>query len=93
MRVDPGNRFARFLLEKNEEEAGKAATPYLLAILQNKIADYASAVVEDQWQSGEDPHTALLRHEKLKAQVEVLEEFFRDLQVPSEQDAQQSNHA
>ena len=86
MQLETGNRFQKFKLDEAELKAALAVNPYFYAYLQNKIADYAMAVVESTFNG--DKATTVLDHEKLKAQVEVLEELMRELQVPLEQSDQ-----
>lgn len=80
-----GNRFQSFRLEDEERVLAKAVSPYFYAYLQNKISDYAHAVVEYTRDDGDTPEIAVLEHEKLKAQVLVLEELMRELTPPVEQ--------
>jgi len=86
------NRFLSFHLSTGEVEAAKSVNPYFLAYLQNKIAQYANAVVETSYQDEKNQidskELTLIQHERLKAQVLVLEELFMELKSPevSEQD-------
>lgn len=79
------NRFQRFQLNSVEEEMARQVSPYFFALLQNKIADYADAVIEVSYKGEEDHQLVATNHERLKAQVEVLEELMRELDVPSEE--------
>ena len=80
------NRFLSFHLSTGEVEAAKSVNPYFLAYLQNKIAQYANAVVETSYQDEKNQidskELTLIQHERLKAQVLVLEELFMELKVP-----------
>lgn len=88
MKPNTGSRFQSFELDEKEDEIARAVTPYFLAYLQNKIASYADAVVNFRYDPGTDLSTAVIEHEKLKAQVEILEELMRELTVPAEQSGQ-----
>lgn len=91
MQHDNSSRFQRFLLEEGELNAALAVSPYFLAYLQNKIADYADAVIEFEKEPGMTAEEAILAHEKLKAKVIVLEELFREVQPPRSEDSTQPN--
>jgi hypothetical protein len=57
-------------------------SPMVLAYLQNKIADYASAIVEKQLPFSPNPMeqvTAILAHERLRNFVEAYEELLSEL--------------
>lgn len=84
MRPLLSNRFQQFELSDEEAQLAIRVSPLFLAYLQNKIADYANAVVEFQFDPAKESQTAaLLKHEKLKAQVEILEELFQELNPAS----------
>lgn len=80
------SRFNTFHLDSHEEEMARTVSPYFYAMLQNKIASYALAVVEYSFDgvAPEALHAAVIEHEKLKAQVIVLEELMRELTPPTE---------
>lgn len=90
MQPNLGNRFQSFDLTQEEEAAARCVTPYFLAYLQNKIASYANAVVEESYEENkgqvDSQQQTLLRHERLKAQVLVLEDLFRELETPEQKD-------
>lgn len=88
MQPDLGSRFASFTLDSVEEEKAKTPGPYFFALLQNKISAYAHAVIEHTYTG--DITQSLIVHERLKAQVEVLEELMRELTPPVEQPADDS---
>ena len=77
------SRFQKF--EFTPEELGFAlqVSPYFWCYLQNKIAERAMAVVEIAYT--DSASNAILEHERLKAQVEVLEELMQELTPPQEQ--------
>ena len=78
--IDTANRFARYNLEATT--LSEHVSPVVLAYIQNKIADYASALVEKQLPYSPNPTeqvTAILAHEKLRNYVEILEELFSEL--------------
>ena len=83
MRPLLSNKFQQFEFTEQEEEQANQVSPLFYAYLQNKIASYACAVVE--WSAeGKDLTAATIRHESLKAQVEVLEELLSEIQCPAE---------
>lgn len=83
--IDLGNRFTKFQLDTGEQESARCITPYNAMFIQNKIADYASAVIEFEYDpTNPNLNAAILEHEKLKAKVIVLEELLTEFQVPTE---------
>ena len=88
------NRFLSFELSEEEERAAKLVNPYFLAYLQNKIAAYANAIVEETYEDEKNQidskELTLLRHERRKAQVVVLEELFMELKAVEFQGAETS---
>lgn len=80
-----GNRFISFSLSKGEDDAARCITPYNMMYIQNKIADYAAAVVEFEYDpANPNQFSAILEHEKLKAKVSILEELLTEFQVPTD---------
>lgn len=83
-RPDLGGKFQTFIFDGREADVAKTITPYNLMYLQNKVAAYAAAVVEFSYDPANPNHfSAILEHEKLKAQVSVLEELITEFQVPN----------
>lgn len=81
MNLDPSNRFVRYELPEGFQPS-EHASPAVLAFIQNKIADYAGALVEKQLPYDSDPTrqvAAILAHEKLRNYVEILEELLIEL--------------
>lgn len=81
MNNDPSNRFNRFELP-SDIDITEQVSPIVLAYLQNKIADYASALVEKQLPYSPNPMeqvTAILAHERLRNFVEAYEELLSEL--------------
>lgn len=76
------SRFQKVQLDSHELDQALQPSPYFWGYLQNKIAIYAEAVLDVQYSA--DNITAIIEHEKLKAQVEVLEELMRELTPPAE---------
>lgn len=76
------NRFHQISFDETELEVAKAVTPYTWAFIQNKLAEYALAVVEFEYSPNFSQDQQILGHERLKAQVMVLEELLRELTVP-----------
>lgn len=89
MQPNLGSRFTSFHLDAAEEEKGRMVSAYFFAVLQNKIAAYAHAVIEHEIDAA-NMHQSVMEHEKLKAQVAVLEELMRELTPPVEQPADDS---
>lgn len=83
------NRFQAFQLDPVEEEQGKAVNPYTYVLIQNKVSEYAHAVVEFQYDATLPIEPQVIEHEKLKAMVQVLEELMRELTPPVETADQQ----
>lgn len=83
MRPLLSNRFQQFEFTSEEEELASKVSPLFYAFLQNKIASYAGAIVEYSAE-GKDLVASTIRHERLKAQVEVLEELLSEIQCPAE---------
>lgn len=83
MRPLLSNRFQQFEFTAQESNLACQVSPLFYAFLQNKIASYADAVVE-YTAEGKDLVAATIRHERLKAQVEVLEELLSEIQCPTE---------
>jgi hypothetical protein len=81
------NRFQSFDLNSNEEVQAKRVNGYFYAYLQNKISEYANAVVEFEF-TGER-EADIIQHERLKAQVMVLEELLNELTPPIQVDESQ----
>lgn len=83
------NKFTSFKFEGNEESYAKCISPLLFAYIQNKIAAYASAVVEFEF-TGENVNAEIIQLERLKAQVTVLEELLSECVVPQQPESQQT---
>jgi len=81
MNTDPSNRFMRYELPADVNIA-EHVSPMVLAYLQNKIADYASHLVEKQLPYSPNPMeqvTAILALERLRNFVEAYEELLSEL--------------
>lgn len=91
MHPNLSSRFLSFALTEEEQRTAKIVNPYFLAHLQNKIAAYANAVVEESYEDEKNQvdskELTLIRHERRKAQVLVLEELFMELNTPELQEA------
>lgn len=90
MRVIP-NEFTEVELTAVEQHNAKSVSGYFWMYLQNKIAAYAKAVLEYTYNPEDDIHSAVLEHEKLKAQVVVLQELMGELNDPSKAEAEAEN--
>jgi hypothetical protein len=93
MRTNTGNLFQSFILDEVEDEHGRTASPYFHAYLQNKIASVAQSAVEFAYVPGTDLHSLVIQHERIKAQVEILQELLSELKVPTEDADQQQSGA
>jgi hypothetical protein len=86
MILDTGNRFQSFTLTEEEDKAARTVNPYTLALIQNKVSHYANEVLNRKWEQDKDSPNAdkiaVLEVERLRAQVEVLEELLYELQTP-----------
>lgn len=79
------NEFTSVHFEDNELKAALAVSAYTYAYLQNKIADYAKAVVEFSYDSAAgNLQAAVLEHEVLKGKVAVLQELMMEFSAPVE---------
>lgn len=88
------SRFQKFELNAVDMNAARGVNAYFWAYLQNKIADYALATVEFEYDPAADNtklFSAILEHEKLKAKVAVLEELMGELMPPVEATTEQSD--
>lgn len=88
MTPNMSNRFLSFTMSEEETRTARVVNPYFLAYLQNKIAAYAFALVEESYSDEKNQidskELTLIRHERLKAQVAVLEELFMELKPPED---------
>jgi len=81
MNLDPATKFARYEFPA-EINISEHVSPMVLAYIQNKICDYASALVEKQLPYDSDPTrqvAAILAHERLRNIVEAFEELLSEL--------------
>lgn len=83
MKLNVANRFHSVTLDPHEEEKARSPGIYFFYYLQNKIAAVASSAVEFSC-VGKDTQTAIIEHERMKAQVEILEELLQELTPPTE---------
>ena len=81
--IDTAAPFAKFLFAPDVEAmALESVSPYFLAYLQNKTADYAEQLVTEDLQFDPDPTKqvkSLVRHAVLKARVEMLRELMAEI--------------
>lgn len=81
MTIDPSSKFLRYNIP-DDVNVTEHVSPIVLAFIQNKIADYASAMVEKSLPYNANPTAqveAILAHEKLRNYVEILEELLSEL--------------
>lgn len=83
MQIDTLNKFQSFLLSEEEDKQASTVSPLFHAFLKNKIAEYASAVIDVRRDSFKTVDEYLLHLEVLKGQVTVLEELLDELALPS----------
>lgn len=77
------NTFQSFTLDLEEEAKARSPGVYFWFYLQNKIAAVAVSAVEFSY-TGKDLQTAVIEHERIKAQVEILQELLSELIPPTE---------
>lgn len=79
---DLTGKFNRLLMSDETAIQAMKVSPLFLAYLQNKIADYASAVVESKLPYEPDPNkqvAAILEHERLRNFCAAYEELMAEL--------------
>lgn len=83
LRIDTGNRFQSFTMSEDEiQYALKSVPPLFLAYLQNKIATYASELVDTKLPYNAHPTAqveAILAHERLRNFVSAYEELLSEI--------------
>lgn len=88
MQIDSANPFQTFILTDDEDRMARTVNPYTLAYIKNKVAIYALATVnhtyDDVRGAVDSDRVILLNSEKLKAQVEVLQELLAELRPQEE---------
>lgn len=90
IRLDTGNRFQAFAMSEEEIKlALKHVPPAFLAYLQNKIAAYASELVDTKLPYNAHPTAqveAILAHERLRNFVQAYEELLSEITDSSQPD-------
>jgi hypothetical protein len=79
---DLSGKFNKLLMNAEASEQALKVSPLFLAYLQNKIAEYASAVVESKLPYDPDPSrqvAAILEHERLRNFCAAYEELMAEL--------------
>jgi hypothetical protein len=79
---DLTGKFNRLIMSDETAIQAMKVSPLFLAYLQNKIADYASAVVESKLPYEPDPSkqvAAILEHERLRNFCAAYEELMAEL--------------
>lgn len=82
VRPDLTGKFNKILMNEEAAEQALKVPPLFLAYLQNKIAEYASAVVESKLPYDPDPSrqvAAILEHERLRNFCAAYEELMAEL--------------
>ena len=85
---DTGSKFMRFSLTEEQQKIAYQVSPMFLAMLQNKIEAYATALVEKQLPYESDPKAqtaAILEHERLRNFVHAYEELLQEILQSSSQ--------
>ena len=90
MRIDPANKFQQFVMDEHELKTALAVNPYTYAYLHNKIAEKAHMVIEHQFEEDSNATHHIIEHEKLKAQLNALEDLMSELTPPVSQPAEDS---
>lgn len=78
------NTFQEVIFENSEETYARQINPYTYCYIQNKVAAYAKSVLEFEYDKGSNLQDQLIQHERMKAQVLVLQELLSEFTVPSE---------
>lgn len=79
------SRYTKFELDSEEAKKAKQITIYTWAYLQTKMAEYADAIMEYQYDVDQPNLTStVIECEKMKARVEMLEELMREFDIPQE---------
>lgn len=89
LRPNLGSRFMSFDIAPEDQQQAMSVSPYFLAYLQNKIAAYASHLIDSQLPYNADPTAqvqAIIAHERNRNFVEAYEELMRELQDASQPD-------
>jgi hypothetical protein len=79
---DLTGKFNRILMSDEAVDQALRVSPLFLAYLQNKIADYASASVENKLTYDPDPSrqvAAIIEHERLRNFCAAYEELMAEL--------------
>lgn len=90
LRLDTANRFQRFALTTEENNMAlqqMGQLPLVQAYIANKIADYASALVEMEVEYHADPKQqfqSILSQERLRHFVQAYEELLAEIQTSSQ---------
>lgn len=82
IRADLTGKFNRLLMSAETRQLALQVSPLFLAYLQNKIADYASAAVENPLPYDPDPSrqvAAIIEHERLRNFCAAYEELMAEL--------------
>jgi hypothetical protein len=82
MHKDAGSKFFRVQLTPADEQQAANVSPLFLALLQNKIESYASALVDTVPAYDPDPRkqvAAIMASEKLRNFVQAYEELLAEL--------------
>lgn len=80
--VDTGSKFCRLNMTPEDELLASQVSPLFLALLQNKIEAYASALVDTRLPYAPNPTeqvAAILAHERLRNFVEAYQELQSEL--------------
>lgn len=82
IRADLTGKFNKLIMSEQTTAVALQVSPLFLAYLQNKIAEYASAVVENKLPYDPDPSrqvAAILEHERLRNFCAAYEELMAEL--------------
>lgn len=93
LQIDTGSRFTSYQLTKEQtDQALRSLSPLFHAYIANKIAAYASALVELEPEYSADPKQqmlAILSQERLRNHVQAYEELLAELIDASSQQPSQ----
>lgn len=82
IKPDFNGSFTRLLMNAETEKLSMQVSPLFFAYLQNKIADYAEAAIENVLPYDADPTRqvkAIVEHERLKNYVSAYKELMAEL--------------
>lgn len=93
IKPDLNGKFNRLMMSAETEKLSMQVSPLFFAYLQNKIADYAEAAIENVLPYEADPTKqvkAIVEHERLKNYVSAYTELMAELTAAAQSSNQPS---